>query len=73
MLRCRYSVITRQIELEAVSFLVCKARLYYSELCEEDRIELRDRLSYDTELFSLQQYKLDGFGNELLGTWINTL
>ena len=68
-----YSVMTRQIELEAVSFLVCKARLYYSELCEEDRNVLRDRLRYDTELFSLQQYKLDGFGNELLGTWVNTL
>ncbi len=68
-----YRVMTRQIEIEAVSFLVCKARLYYDELCEEDRIELRDRLVFDTKEYALEQYKLDGFGNELLGNWVNTL
>lgn len=68
-----YTVMTRQIEIEAVSYLVCKARLYYDELTEEDRIAVRDRLVYDTAHFGLEQYKLDGFGNELLGNFVKSL
>ncbi len=68
-----YENIRVYIEIEALSPLISKARLYYNGLTTAEKTALRDRLLYDANWLQIGNLKLDEFGNSLFDTWVKTL